>query len=190
MFRMSCVGDIVWNGGLEEFKNSDGNFLRFIVITDRERMSKYRNYLEGKEDNFEKDRMVCVSYGVIAEYLDAHLPKNNTKLRVELSGYLEYTGEKVKANSSKVTYYEKDMDLPFDNEDAWEIVDSGFEDNVYIKLDSYRFLVKEVSVIEPSKKNSKPKKTASKKKTNTKNDDTNDDDGNSGNQFTPVDEDF
>lgn len=163
MFKLSCVGRVTWNAGLQKMTNSDGSYLTFMIETGRERFSKYKDFLNNETKELEVDSIFARVYGVPAEYLDKHLKGcDKGSLIAEFNGYLELTGDKQQANSSKIKYYERDLSKKFNDPSAYEEVDSGFEDNVYIVTPKYTFVVKEINVLEKGSKPKSDKKTASR----------------------------
>lgn len=161
MFKLNCVGNIIWNSDLEEFGDNKNCAIAFVICTERERMTKYKSYLNDEEEKDKKeDTIMCIAYGTVARYIDKCI-RNKKRHLIEVSGLLEENGDKMQANSNKITYYERDLDKSVKDPDAFEKVNSGFEDNVYIELKKYRFLVKEASSLE----NAKKKNTSSNKKT-------------------------
>lgn len=166
MFNVNCIGKITWNGKLVEY--SEGCFsITFLIRSDRQDRNKYKRYLKGEEassdDSTQKeDVLYCTAFGIVAKYIDKCL-KTHKQPYLELTGLLQQSGEKVRANSSSIDYFEKDINKPKDAKDAYEQVDSGFADNVYVRLNSYKLLVNDAALLDCSPTNTKgSRKVASK----------------------------
>ena len=189
MFKINCVAQVKWSSGLQDNRNNDGKNIAVILDTQRERASKYKDFIEGNKNEIKTDTIIAVAYGLVAEYISKCIAKDRNAL-IEFNGYLECGGDKKKANSSQITYYEKDMSKPFDDPSAYEEVDSGFDDNVYIKLDNFKMLIKEATLISSSQKYKEQKKTASRTN-NTNKSNTNETKGTEKDKsFKEVDEDW